>query len=88
MECGDGRMDPVTVEGENDPVLVDDSGLEPVWLVVGVKGSPRSSKSRGLSLPVGPFPSGGLCAGGRLSAARRQLFSSSNSETLSSNAWK
>ena len=42
--------------------------------------------SLGLSLPVGPLPSGGRLAGGRLSAARRVLFSSSSSATLFSRA--
>jgi len=40
----------------------------------------------GLSLPVGPLPSGMRFAGGRFSAARRVLFSSSSSVTLVSNA--
>ena len=40
----------------------------------------------GLSLPVGPLPRGGRLAGGRLSAARRALFSSSSSATLFSRA--
>ena len=39
-----------------------------------------------LSFPVGPFPSGTLDEGGRRSAKRRQLFSSSNSATLCSKA--
>lgn len=42
----------------------------------------------GLSLPVGPLPSGARLAGGRLSAARRVLFSSSSSATLFSRAWR
>lgn len=42
----------------------------------------------GLSLPVGPFPSEGLLAGGKFIAARSALFSSSNSATLCSNAYK
>ena len=41
----------------------------------------------GLSFPVGPFPRGGRLAGGRLSAARRALFSSSSSVTRFSSAW-
>lgn len=40
----------------------------------------------GLSLPVGPLPRGGRLARGRLSAARRVLFSSSSSETRCSRA--
>ena len=44
--------------------------------------------SLGLSLPVGPLPSGGRLAGGRLSAARRVLFSSSSSATLFSKAYE
>ena len=40
----------------------------------------------GLSFPVGPLPKGGLFDGGRLRACRRQSFSASSSETLSSNA--
>lgn len=39
-----------------------------------------------LSFPVGPFPSGGLVESGSRRARRRQLFSSSNSATLSSKA--
>ena len=43
----------------------------------------------GLSFPVGPLPKGDLLDGGRLRACRRQSFSASSSETLSSNAlWK
>ena len=42
----------------------------------------------GLSLPVGPLPSGARLAGGRLRAARRALFSSSSSATLDSRAWR
>lgn len=42
----------------------------------------------GLSLPVGPLPRGGRLAGGRLSAARKELFSSSSSATRCSKAWR
>lgn len=42
----------------------------------------------GLSFPVGPFPSEGRLAGCKFIAARSALFSSSNSVTLCSNAYK
>jgi hypothetical protein len=45
-----------------------------------------SSEGFGLSFPVGPFPRGGRLAGGRFSACRRQVFSSSSSDTLCSRA--
>jgi hypothetical protein len=44
------------------------------------------SRDFGLSFPVGPLPSVGRLAGGKFSAARRQLFSSSSSDTRSSRA--
>lgn len=44
------------------------------------------SRDFGLSFPVGPLPSVGRLAGGKLSAARRQLFSSSSSDTRISRA--
>lgn len=44
------------------------------------------SRDFGLSFPVGPLPSVGRFAGGKFSAARRQLFSSSSSDTRSSRA--
>lgn len=46
----------------------------------------RGEYGFGLSFPVGPLPSRGRFAGGRLSAARRLLFSSSSSATRSSKA--
>ena len=44
------------------------------------------SNGLGLSFPVGPLPKGGLFDGGRLRACRRQSFSASSSDILSSNA--
>lgn len=44
------------------------------------------SRVFGLSFPVGPLPSAGRLAGGKFSAARRQLFSSSSSHTRISRA--
>ena len=83
------------VEGEMESVLVGDgdSAEEPPRLV-GAGGTevpdalrePEVEYGLGLSLPVGPLPRTGRLAGGRLRAARRVLFSSSNSETRCSRA--
>lgn len=89
-ERDEGRME-VTSDGDREFVLVeagesrsasDDSRL------LADEGYEREVPSRtlGRSLPVGPFPSDGRLAGGRLSAARSVVFSSSNSVTRCSNA--
>jgi len=44
------------------------------------------SRDFGLSFPVGPFPRDGRLAAGKLSAALKQLFSSSSSDTRNSKA--
>jgi hypothetical protein len=81
------------VEGESDCALVDvgESAEEPARLADsraeacdGRGGG--AEDGLGLSLPVGPLPSGGLFAGGRFKAARRFPFSSSNSATRCSRA--
>lgn len=90
VERGEGRME-VTSEGDREFVLVeagesksarDDSRL------LADEGYERElpSTTLGRSLPVGPFPSVGRLAGGRLSAARSVEFSSSSSVTLCSKA--
>jgi hypothetical protein len=86
-------MLPLTTEGEADsersgegdsPTGEDSRLLEEVdWVAIGVL-----SRDLGLSLPVGPFPSDGRLAAGKLSAALKQLFSSSSSDTRNSRAWK
>lgn len=58
---------------------------EPKSLVT-MLGCERGMYGFGLSLPVGPLPSAGRFAGGRLSAARSVLFSSSSSATRFSRA--
>jgi hypothetical protein len=76
----------VRAEGDNEPVRVE----------VGESGEEESrlerrdwewpSKDFGLSFPVGPLPRAGRFAGGKLRACRKQVFSSSSSETLCSRA--
>lgn len=83
------------VDGERDGALVDvgESAEEPALLTVS-REAPWDGREEGaagvfgLSLPVGPFPRGGLFAGGRFKAARRLAFSSSNSETRCSRAYR
>jgi hypothetical protein len=80
-------MEAAKLGGDKELALVeggesteDESRLECWWERV------PSSMLLGLSFPVGPFPRGARFAGGKLSACRRQAFSSSSSETLSSKA--
>lgn len=90
---GGVRMLPLTMDGEADsersgegePPTGEDSRLfeEVDCAAMGVV-----SRDFGLSLPVGPFPSDGRLAAGKLSAALKQLFSSSSSDTRNSKAWK
>lgn len=70
------RGDGESAIGDESPLL--DAGCVKGWL----------SSDLGLSLPVGPLPRGARLAGGRLRAARRQLFSSSSSLTRISRAWR
>lgn len=82
------------VEGDRDCALVDvgESADDPARLAAS---SAAACDERdectawdfGLSLPVGPLPSGSLLAGGRFKAARRLPFSSSNSATRCSRAY-
>lgn len=69
--------------GEGDSATGEDSRLleEDDWAATGVV-----SRDLDLSLPVGPLPSDGRLAAGRLSAALKQLFSSSSSDTRNSRA--
>src|SRR5262245_47923092 len=93
-ERGEFRILAWIVAGDREFVLVEegeaaseDSRL--VELIVCAYAGPSKeplSKDFGLSLPVGPLPSAGRFAGGKLRAARKQLFSSSSSETLCSSA--
>ena len=75
--------DPELLREGGDPAREEESRLdekgEPAESVVSAPG--------GLSLPVGPLPSGGRLAGGRWSVWRRYAFSSSNSATLCSRAY-
>ena len=79
------------VDGERDCARVDvgESAEDPALLttsrvVAGRDGG--AGGAFGLSFPVGPLPRGSLLAGGRFKAARRLLFSSSNSATRCSRA--
>lgn len=75
--------EPVLLREGGDPAREEESRLEE-------KGEPAESVASapaGLSLPVGPLPSGGRLAGGRWSVWRRYAFSSSNSVTLCSRAY-
>ena len=76
----------VSAEGDRELVRVDEgeSGDEESRLECRLCEWP--SKDFGLSFPVGPLPRAGLFAGGKLRACRRQVFSSSSSETLCSKA--
>lgn len=78
----DGDRECVLVDGGESKSAFEDSRL------LADDGYERDPPSRvlGLSLPVGPFPSDGRLAGGKLRATRRALFSSSNSMTLCSNS--
>jgi len=90
---GGVRRLPLTTDGESDserpgegdaPTGEDSRLFEDIdWATMGV-----DSRDFGLSLPVGPFPRDGRLAAGKLSAALKQLFSSSNSDTRNSRAWK
>ena len=99
MEFGDSECVRVEVdEGESvrleEATGIADSGASPLTArdedesepSVMIVGCARGVYGFGLSLPVGPLPSGGRLAGGRLSAARSVLFSSSSSATLFSRA--
>jgi hypothetical protein len=84
----------VMVEGDRDCALVDvgESAEDPPRLTAS---SPPDCDERdwpppgcfGLSLPVGPLPSGARLAGGKFKAARRLPFSSSSSATRCSRAY-
>lgn len=62
MAVGDKEL----VRVESGDSADDDPRLDWMWWDV-----EPPSKDFGLSLPVGPFPNGGLFAGGRLSACRK-----------------
>ena len=79
------------VDGERDcaRVEVGESAEEPSLLAASRAVAGRAGVvggGFGLSFPVGPLPRGSLLAGGRFKAARRLLFSSSNSATRCSSA--
>lgn len=89
MECA--LVDPVD-RGDSVRLI---GGRVPEDVRAGIEGSKEAMPASaggdlllpfGLSLPVGPLPRSGRLAGGRLSAARSVLFSSSSSEQRCSRA--
>ena len=74
VDVGESADDPARLAASRAAACDERDGCAPAW-------------DFGLSLPVGPLPSGSLLAGGRFKAARRLPFSSSSSASRCSRAY-